>query len=160
MNIHSANLADKIEKRSEAGGGGSSGKSHKKKKGSSGKTATTSSKMQILTELKKMTAQELYSCSHAVPMLHDTAVELCVEKRTALPLGAGDLESRGMPESESFHSFVMDMDQEDSSPQVSIHFRSRVLNPVKLSLHRSQVCLSITLSFYFPKGCLEIDIHI
>ena len=143
MNIHSANLADKIEKRS-----GSGGKSHKKKKGgSSDKTA--SSKMQILTELKKMTAQELYSCSHAVPMLHDTAVELCVEKRTALPLGAGggDPDCRGMPESESFHSFVMDMDQEDSSPQVSIHFRSRVLNPVKLSLHRSQVCLWITLSF-------------
>ena len=136
MNIHSANLADKIEKRSEARGG----KSQKKKKPSD----TSSSKMQILTELKKMTAQELYSCSHAVPMLHDTAVELCVEKRTKAfcdPEGG----SRGIPESESFHSFVMDMDQEES-PEVNINFRSRVLNPVKLSLHRSQVRL---MSHYY-----------
>ena len=55
MNVHSANLADKIDfksKRRKQSGKGPSNTSG----------AETSSKMQILTELKKLTAQELYSC--------------------------------------------------------------------------------------------------
>ena len=112
MNVHSANLADKIDFKSKR-------RKQSQGKGPSSSGAETSSKMQILTELKKLTAQELYSCSNAVPMLHDTAVELCIEKRsktfggeTAETETANEGDSKkNIPASESFHSFVMDLDQ-------------------------------------------------
>ena len=112
MNVHSANLADKIDFKSKRR------KQSQGKGPSSSSGAETSSKMQILTELKKLTAQELYSCSNAVPMLHDTAVELCIEKRSKTFGGEAASETanegdskKNIPASESFHSFVMDLDQ-------------------------------------------------
>ena len=111
MNVHSANLSDKIEKKS-----------------------ADMDWLNVLTELKRFTAQELYSCtSSAVPMLHDTAVELCIEKLTA----------KKPRESDSYHSFVMDdLDAKIGSglgeTWTSYQIKSKVTNPVKLSLHRSQ----------------------
>ena len=59
-----------------------------------------------------------HSCSNAVPMLHDTAVELCIEKRSKTFGGEAAAETanegdskKNIPASESFHSFVMDLDQ-------------------------------------------------
>jgi hypothetical protein len=84
-----------------------------------------------------MTAQDLYSCdvAAAVPILHDTAVDLRIDKIT--------MAASMMKESESYSSFMFGEldtsiagDMIDSEVMYQMH--GMVMNPLKLSVYRYQ----------------------
>ena len=125
MNIHSLNLSDKIKRRIKAN---AKGKYEKEE----------IDQMYVLTELKRMKAEELYSIkSPAMPILHDTAMDLCVNKiQKAATI---------LPKDESYNSFVMtDLDisinngEENAKERDTYHIRAIIMNALKISLHRSQ----------------------
>jgi vacuolar protein sorting-associated protein 13D len=97
--------------------------------------------MEVVAASKGLTAEELYSFTSTKlvhPILHDTAVEVCLERLTRKGLTV-------ITESESYSSFAMDdlLDIDigsfgGSPPSTSYEIRAKVINPLKVSLYRSQ----------------------
>ena len=126
MNVHSLNLSEKIKK------------SIKNTKTKVKLGNDTIDNMDVLTELEKMNAKQMYSiASPAIPILHDTAIDLCISK---VQRGTNRI-----PKDESYNSFVMsDIDislsntDEKSKERDTYQVRAKVINELKISLHRCQ----------------------
>ena len=126
MNVHSLNLSEKIKR------------TFNRKKSSRKLERETIDNMDILTELERMSAEQMYSiASPAVPILHDTAIDLCIVKiQTGGTLLATD---------ESYNSFVMsDLDVSLGNDDGKVKERdkyqvkAKVTKELKISLHRCQ----------------------
>ena len=141
MNVHSMDLVAKVKALKMMS-------STTKKKNlpnvAASKAEAEFDQLEVVTAMKRLTAEELYSCASkvAVPILHDTAVELCLDLVTRKGLAS-------IRESESYNSFMMDdLDQLEQLDQASgstlqpsekcYQFRGKVMNPLKLSLYRGQ----------------------
>lgn len=113
MNLHSIDLTEKFDEHSDS--------------------------LHLLSHFRHMTSQELYSSQTevAVPILHDTAIDLKVDQVSKAP-------RRGIPESESYSSFLLgdgetlDAPASAVAPSTSLHLHGMVMNPLKVSLYRSQ----------------------
>ena len=112
MNVHSLNLTEKFENHGD-------------------------DSLNLLSHFRDLTSQNLYSCltSAAIPILHDTELEIRGDKIAR----SGNL----VKESSSYNSFMFgDLDvnlTEDFSKSSNlIQIQGKVVNPLKLSLLRSQ----------------------
>ncbi len=111
--------------------------------------------LHLLSILRLMKAQDLYSCdvSAAVPILHDTAVDLRIDKAIIAAPGF-------MKESESYNSFVHCGDADvgggygDAAESTVLYqMHGRVMNPLKLSVYRYQYELILdSVKSLFPGG--------
>ena len=136
MNLHSVNLIKKVAKREDD-------VEHEEE-----------DSLNLLSIFRLMSAQDLYSCDAeaAVPVLHDTAVDLRID-RVASSRGRGGL----MKESESYNSFVLgDLDcataPDLSDAEVTYHAHGMVMNPLKLSVYRYQYELLLDCVKYLTSG--------
>ena len=126
MNVHSLDLSEKIKK------------TFKRKRSRRKRENETIDNMDILTELERLNAEQMYSIvSPAIPILHDTAIDLCVNK---IKQDRSPLEKE-----ESYSSFVMsdlditlNNDQDKRREKELYQLKAKVMNELKISLHRCQ----------------------
>ena len=126
MNVHSLDLSDKIKQ------------SLKKKKSNQKRDDERIDNLDILTELEKLNAEQMYSIhSPAIPILHDTAIDLCINKVQQ--------DFSMLEKDESYNSFVMSdldislsRDQEKRKRKDLFQLNAKVMNELKISLHRCQ----------------------
>ena len=101
---------------------------------------------------KTLSAVELYSCSTKVasPVLHDTELSVCLERRahyqpivTTSGNGSGEKPAFfSETDSSGFRSLPVDVEAHNASNSLHLSqnysIRGRVVNPLKVSLHRNQ----------------------
>ena len=126
INVHSLCLSEKIKR-------------HFKKAKLKGKLDNDPlDNMDVLMELEKMKAEQMYSiAAPAIPILHDTAIELSIDR---IRKGTSKL-----PKDESYNSFfmadldtTMKRDDEKTREADSYQIGAKVINELKISLHRCQ----------------------
>ena len=134
MNLHSVNLIKKVAKRED--------------------DVEEEDSLNLLSIFRLMSAQDLYSCDvdAAVPILHDTAVDLRIDRVASSRCGGGL-----MKESESYNSFVLgELDftvaPDLSDADVTYHAHGMVMNPLKLSVYRYQYELLLDCVKYLTSG--------